>query len=532
MYNSWMSHMILYIKGKEHGRIIPNSIFNGLLVYGPSELNDVTRTKTYEELSDKEKLQDDCDVRAINTENLDAFDLDCDEAPLAKAVLMANLSSYDSYIISWVPISDTYQDNNAKFAALEKEIDTLEFTLSKNVKENESLTTTIDVLKNQTKEKEDKYIQDIVDLEKKKKELDNIVYKVVQSMKTMHMLTIPQVFYDNTHKQALGYQNPIYLKKAQLIKPTLYEELVVQPTLVKTEVPRELLKESFKDFNNGLHFELNEVKMVFNQMEAAVEQSLLDNKCFEIQKKELLLENDRLLELIISQDIVHTAIISLAVIVDYKSIEKSYVIQIFLWYLDSGCFKHMTRQRSYLINFVNKFMGTVKFCYDHIAKIMRYGDYQLGNVTISRVYYVEGLGHNLFFVEAISTACYTRNRSLICLRPNKTPYELIHDKIPNLTYLRIFGALCYPTNDSDDLDKMKPKDEIGIFVSYAPQIRTISSGHMPNPPSPTPYVPPKKNDWDILFQPMFDEYLNPPKSIVSPGPVAAAPRPADPTVTP
>nr|GEY18728.1 integrase, catalytic region, zinc finger, CCHC-type, peptidase aspartic, catalytic [Tanacetum cinerariifolium] len=74
------------------------------------------------------------------------------------------------------------------------------------------------------------------------------------------------------------------------------------------------------------------------------------------------------------------------------------VIQIVLWYLDSGCSKHMTEDRSQLINFVQKFLGTVKFGNDHVAKIMGYGDYQIGNVTISRVYYVEGLGHNLFSV--------------------------------------------------------------------------------------------------------------------------------------
>ncbi|GJS03102.1 retrovirus-related pol polyprotein from transposon TNT 1-94 [Tanacetum coccineum] len=51
-----------------------------------------------------------------------------------------------------------------------------------------------------------------------------------------------------------------------------------------------------------------------------------------------------------------------------------------------------------ITNFVNKFLGTVKFGNDHVAKILGYGDYQIGNVTISRVYYVEGLGHNLFSV--------------------------------------------------------------------------------------------------------------------------------------
>ncbi|GKA87630.1 retrovirus-related pol polyprotein from transposon TNT 1-94 [Tanacetum coccineum] len=74
------------------------------------------------------------------------------------------------------------------------------------------------------------------------------------------------------------------------------------------------------------------------------------------------------------------------------------VIQIVLWYLDSGCSKHMTENCSELTNFVNKFLGNVKFGNDQIAKIMGYGDYQIGNVTISRVYYVEAPRHNLFFV--------------------------------------------------------------------------------------------------------------------------------------
>nr|GEU92951.1 retrovirus-related Pol polyprotein from transposon TNT 1-94 [Tanacetum cinerariifolium] len=74
------------------------------------------------------------------------------------------------------------------------------------------------------------------------------------------------------------------------------------------------------------------------------------------------------------------------------------VVQIVLWYLDSSCSKHMTGDRSQLPNFINKFLGTVKFGNDHVAKIMGYGDYKIGNVTIPRVYFVEGLGHNLFSV--------------------------------------------------------------------------------------------------------------------------------------
>ncbi|GJX60256.1 putative reverse transcriptase domain-containing protein [Tanacetum coccineum] len=81
-----------------------------------------------------------------------------------------------------------------------------------------------------------------------------------------------------------------------------------------------------------------------------------------------------------------------------EPISDDNVVQIVLWYLDSGCSKHMTGNRSQLINCVSKFLGTVRFGNDQIAKIMGYGDYQLGNVFVSRVYYVEGLGHNLFSV--------------------------------------------------------------------------------------------------------------------------------------
>nr|GEV11462.1 retrovirus-related Pol polyprotein from transposon TNT 1-94 [Tanacetum cinerariifolium] len=84
--------------------------------------------------------------------------------------------------------------------------------------------------------------------------------------------------------------------------------------------------------------------------------------------------------------------------VSNSKINKSLVVQIVLWYLDSGCSKLMTEDRSQLINFVQKFLGTIKFENDHVAKIMGYGDYKIGNVTISRVYFVEGLGHNLFSV--------------------------------------------------------------------------------------------------------------------------------------
>ncbi|GJW38369.1 retrovirus-related pol polyprotein from transposon TNT 1-94 [Tanacetum coccineum] len=73
------------------------------------------------------------------------------------------------------------------------------------------------------------------------------------------------------------------------------------------------------------------------------------------------------------------------------------------------------------------------------------------------------------WVEAVATACYTQNRSIIQRRHGKTPYELLHDYKPDLSYLHVFGALCYPNNNSEDLGKLQAKDDIGIFIGYAPK---------------------------------------------------------------
>nr|GEV12975.1 hypothetical protein [Tanacetum cinerariifolium] len=386
------------------------------------------------------------------------------------------------------------------------------------------------------------------------------------------------------------------------------------------------------------------------------------------------------------------------------------------WYLDSGCSKHMIGDRSQLTNFVNKFLDTVKFDNDHVAKIMGYGDYKIGNVTISRVYFMEGLGHNLFsvgqfcdsdlkvafhqntcficnlegvdlltgsrgnnlytlslgdmmasspicllskasktkswlwlrclshlnfgainqlarqglvrglpklkfekdhlcstcamgkskkkshkseskdtnqeklyllhmdlygpirvksvngkkyiliivdisyetsvarspqqndvgerrnrtlieaahtmliyaqallflWVEAVATACYTQNRSIVRLRHGKTPYELLHNKLPDLSFLYVFGIpdLQHTKRivetihvNFDELTAMASKQSSSGPALHEMTPATICSGLVPKPTSSTPYVPPSRNDWDLQFQPLFDELLTPPPSV-------------------
>nr|GFC20956.1 hypothetical protein [Tanacetum cinerariifolium] len=114
----------------------------------------------------------------------------------------------------------------------------------------------------------------------------------------------------------------------------------------------------------------------------------------------------------------------------------------------------------------------------------------------------------ILWAEAVAPACYTQNRSIIRLRHGKTPYELLHIKPPDLSFLHVFGALCYPTNDRPALNEMTPA--------------TISSGLVQKSSSSTPYVLPSRNDWDLLFQPMFDELLNPPLSVDNQAPEVIA----------
>nr|GFB30267.1 retrovirus-related Pol polyprotein from transposon TNT 1-94 [Tanacetum cinerariifolium] len=71
------------------------------------------------------------------------------------------------------------------------------------------------------------------------------------------------------------------------------------------------------------------------------------------------------------------------------------------------------------------------------------------------------------WAEAIATACFTRNRSIIHRRFNKTPYELINGRKLDISFLHVFGALCYPKNDREDIGKLGAKGDIGFFIGYS-----------------------------------------------------------------
>nr|GEU33414.1 hypothetical protein [Tanacetum cinerariifolium] len=241
----------------------------------------------------------------------------------------------------------------------------------------------------------------------------------------------------------------------------------------------------------------------------------------------------------------------------------SLIVQICLWIIDSGCSKHMTGNCALLTNFVEKFLGTVRFGNNDFAVIAGYEDeglefafrkstcfvrnedgvdlltgdrssnlynialnevasnsltcllakasssqswllhqclshlnfttinnlvqnnlvqatrtpQQIGVVERRNRILVEAARSILTFAnlpsflwaEAIATACFTQNRSIIHKRFDKTPYKLMNKRTPNIKFFRVFKCRCYILNDYEDVGKLKEKGDIGLFVGYSKQ---------------------------------------------------------------
>ncbi|GKE51129.1 retrovirus-related pol polyprotein from transposon TNT 1-94 [Tanacetum coccineum] len=160
------------------------------------------------------------------------------------------------------------------------------------------------------------------------------------------------------------------------------------------------------------------------------------------------------------------------------------------------------RSKDEVPEFVIKFLKMIQVRLNATVQNIRVDNgTEFVNQTLRAYYEDVGISHQT------SVACTPKQNGVV-ERRNQTLVEASRTMKPDLSYLHVFGALCYPTNDSEDL------------------------GLVQNPPSPTPYVPPTKKDWDILFQPMFDEYFNPPPSVASPVLTVVAPEPTDSTGTP
>ncbi|GJY78888.1 retrovirus-related pol polyprotein from transposon TNT 1-94 [Tanacetum coccineum] len=122
-----------------------------------------------------------------------------------------------------------------------------------------------------------------------------------------------------------------------------------------------------------------------------------------------------------------------------------------------------------------------------------------------------------FWAEAIATACYTQNRSIIIPTHEKTAYHIINDRKPSIKHLHIFGCTCYLTRDGENLDKMKEKGDPCILVGYSTQSKGYRESDYDNSgpdsqlqnvsPSPDTTVP-SQQELDLLFGPLYDEFFN------------------------
>nr|GEW72738.1 retrovirus-related Pol polyprotein from transposon TNT 1-94 [Tanacetum cinerariifolium] len=131
------------------------------------------------------------------------------------------------------------------------------------------------------------------------------------------------------------------------------------------------------------------------------------------------------------------------------------------------------------------------------------------------------------WVEAIATACFTQNRSIIHRHFNKTPYELINGRKPDVSFLYVFGALCYPKNDREDIGQLGAKGDIETMnvsfdellamdfeqCSSKPGLQSmtyeqISSGlDLTYAPSTITTQQPSEGELDLLFEAMYDDYI-------------------------
>ncbi|GJW18153.1 hypothetical protein Tco_0025589 [Tanacetum coccineum] len=241
----------------------------------------------------------------FQTDDLDAFDLNYDEAPSTSAVLMAKHSAYDSDVLYEVPAHDTYQDNNY-------------------LKENAC---------------------EIVQDTKSSKQQDAMIMFVIEGMSNQVAKCNAVNQENKTVNESLTAELERYKEMAKIFEERQNFDLTNREKYIDSQMRGAFEKDVipfvkslrvyFQTFDQGLCKEINEMKAVFNQMETEVDQYSVDMKCFKIKKKELLIENDRLLEQLIFQDIM--------CIVMHADVENKCVLL-----ANDGTLKYVDMEKSYI----------------------------------------------------------------------------------------------------------------------------------------------------------------------------------------
>ncbi|GJW07715.1 hypothetical protein Tco_1570138 [Tanacetum coccineum] len=418
--DSWFNDKVLLVQAQASGQILHEEELAFLADPGIPEGQATQTVITYN--------------AAYQADDLDAYDSDCDELNTAKVTLLTNLSHYGSDALAEVHNHHNNMNNNM----INQAVQAMPSSKQSNVPGSGEFSTSfaqqdalilsvIEQLNTQVANctkinLDNKSVNDTLtaELERYKEQV-----KVLNKGQNVDLTSKDNVSdsYDFKEEEsrnrdieiALGKEDfkQSRIIKAQQLEPKLYVGDIIEKTnpivIPDSEETLLLAEESFKNafkIKGSHNNSVNSPEPILSSRPTVVE---VPKELLKVNMEKVLaitaLKND--LRKLKGKDLADNAVtkhtIDPEMLKPRKSktnvpISKSKVVQIVLWYLDSGCSKHMTRDLSQLTNFVNKFLGTAKFRNDHVAKILGYGDYQIGNVTISRVYYVEGLGHNLFSV--------------------------------------------------------------------------------------------------------------------------------------
>nr|GFA93922.1 putative ribonuclease H-like domain-containing protein [Tanacetum cinerariifolium] len=119
---------------------------------------------------------------------------------------------------------------------------------------------------------------------------------------------------------------------------------------------------------------------------------------------------------------------------------------------------------------------------------------------------------SFLWAEGIATTCFTQNRLIIHKRFDKTPYELINKRKPNIKFFRVFGCRCYLLNDYEDVGNLKAKRDIGVFVGYS---KESAAFRIYNKRTLSQVDEASKKDLEDFFQDYYDEYFDSSKVLKS-----------------
>ncbi|GJR87172.1 retrovirus-related pol polyprotein from transposon TNT 1-94 [Tanacetum coccineum] len=230
--------------------------------------------------------------------------------------------------------------------SLKKELYSVKMQLNFTIDHNKLMIEEVETLKKDFKQKENIYLEDFLDMKELKEKVEDKLFKQDQSLQTVHMLCKPKPFYDRKKKVAIGYKNPLYLTSAMQVQSALYNghEIVKtnhapavvhdsEDTIELAEITRKRMLEkmksplTFEGIQTALIKEVKEIKEIFKQMEAEVDQNARDKKCAEIERKNLLIENENLIADYLSNELLYSVMNAVNTVSRFSKMHDAYTVE-------------------------------------------------------------------------------------------------------------------------------------------------------------------------------------------------------------